>query len=750
MTRFPEIERPRTTWILAVAIALLGTGIRLTHGDQVFTPAGVRFIGDTDPHYHVLRAERLLRGDANGLWFDSRMGFPAGGRILWPPGWDWLIAGSSLLVTPGDPARADIERVAALLPVVVSAAGLLAIAAVGVAWLGSAAGLLGALLAAILPLHVEFGVVGRPDQHIGELLLFCIVLLAFERSTRAGSSRYWPVAAGLGLAAGPWVWQGSTLTLGVLGIFTAVAWATRVAGDGPARSAPATLASAGAVGGMSLSLTMIAWGPPGAFAAGGLNGLSAFQPASLFAAAAFGGILVGWDRVRPAPGIASRLARVVAAAVLPLAVLLTTFPGPVAQGMRALVGFDPWLASIPEYRGVLFGGEYPAATEFRNLVWGIGPVLLAPLVGIPAFRRRWAEAPGSRVGLCLLAGCAVIFGALLFRAVRFKLYAAPFLTLWAGLVLVDAFRRAMAATGGRRVRGLAGAGLMAVAAAFPAWASFPPSLPTSVPEDLIELLRGLREHAAPAPDRAVMAPWTHGHAIQYYANLPVVVTPFGTDLGEEPMRDRAAFLHARDQASAEAILSRRRVGYVLLDNPYRESVDLLPFAPSGTPSLFRLRRDWISGPRLEPLGDVEANVAGRLSEMDGTSRPDRGEGALDAFRLLAETRNGREKLFERVEGARLRWTGAAPGELVRAVVTVVSNKNRRFTWSTSARSDASGEGTLRLPYATGKNGAVQASAYALQVGDSSWDLSVPERAVRRGDRLDVSVAAGQQEKRDPR
>jgi hypothetical protein len=105
-----------------------------------------------------------------------------------------------------------------------------------------------------------------------------------------------------------------------------------------------------------------------------------------------------------------------------------------------------------------------------------------------------------------------------------------------------------------------------------------------------------------------------------------------------------------------------------------------------------------------------------------------------------EPRAPRAKLFERVPGARLRVTGIPPGVDVFATTTVVTPLGREFVWRSSARPDPGGSAELRVPYATGANGAVRASAFVVEAGDRRV-VSVPGSAVATGSVLNVPPAA---------
>jgi hypothetical protein len=76
---------------------------------------------------------------------------------------------------------------------------------------------------------------------------------------------------------------------------------------------------------------------------------------------------------------------------------------------------------------------------------------------------------------------------------------------------------------------------------------------------------------------------------------------------------------------------------------------------------------------------------------------------------------------------------------VEARVTLLTDRGREVTWSTRATADAAGVAWLRLPYATGLNGAVLASGWRFSEGPAAADLAVGEPAVLRGETIEVAL-----------
>jgi hypothetical protein len=86
-------------------------------------------------------------------------------------------------------------------------------------------------------------------------------------------------------------------------------------------------------------------------------------------------------------------------------------------------------------------------------------------------------------------------------------------------------------------------------------------------------------------------------------------------------------------------------------------------------------------------------------------------------------------------------SGARPDSLVGAVCTVETAAGRGFEWRSLARADGQGRVRLRLPYATGPNGLVQAGPYQVGDGAASRLVAVEERAVVEGRTLRLALGS---------
>lgn len=705
--------------------------------------AGAAFVGDTDTHYHVLRAERIAGNFPSTPWRDEGMNYPKGADILWPPLFDQAIAGAAFVVSRGRPTPTSVERVAAVFPPLLGVATVAVVWAIGFVLFGPGPWLLAALLFALLPVHVEFSVVGRPDQHVSELLLQALVTLAFVggwvRERAAAPRRLWALALGIAITLSFWNWQGSALYLVLLSGFGAV-WHVFDREGVVARRVHETLALGAGAGAALLLGTIVVWGRPGAMLAtnlSGINGVQALLTAmvGLFA----GGLWLASAIRRRRPSVVRCGLEALLAAAMPLAAAWLLLPGlraGVGQGLLALTAGNPWYASIREFQPPLFGGKGLRA-ELAAWVPRFAPMFVMP-VAAWGLARRWRRRPEQRAALAFLATWGVMLFLPTMLRLRFTLYLSIPAVLWAAIGL-----RELAAAIGPRLRlqtVMAGALLLLVPALFYFSHGGLRRDPTQV--EVIAALEWLRDRSPLDPDRpAVFSEWDWGHLIQYYADRPAVATPFGTDGGEGAMADTAAFFLTRSPDEARRILEERRAGHLLLADPLTHAAESSAWAPAGPGSPVVVEWHPIHGPRMSVTPEVDDLVAVRVYYDSGLSS--RGLPTLGRYRLIYEGSPAvarQVRLFEIVPGADLTVHGASPGAEIRASVAVRTNRGRDAIWFASAAAAADGTAMLRVPFSTGANGAVEAGPYRVGCGQAQVDVAVPSTAVESGESVDVDCS----------
>lgn len=730
-----------------LAVVLLAAWARGQTWVTVFTAQGITFVGDTDPHYHLLRAQRILAQWPVAVWTDPNLNFPAGAEIFWPPLFDYAIALPAVLLYGKTATLAQLGSVAAILPAVLGVLGVLLVAAMGRVLLGSGPWWASAATVALLPSAVAYSAVGRPDQHVLEVLLLCLVLLTWFLAWRAPKPFAWALGLGVVLAASFWNWQGSAFTLVVLCAFAALNHLLEP--EGPRRSArvSGSLALGTAFAAVLLVVSIALWAFPGALGSLRLAGISGLSVLLCGAAASFAGLLRGAIHLRRGPStVPRRLAELTAAVALPLVAALVGVPGVTKgaqQGLLALFAGNEWYLSIQEFQPLVGSGDLPLRLELVRLVGLLGLGIAFLLLGLVLAFRRWKAQPKERLALLFLLYWGGAFLLLSLLRFRFVLYLAPPLAVgaWFGIRELGAGSRLSS----RLALYVGSAGLLlGPAIALGGLSRLRPGIAPATQETL----EWLRSQPASEERPAVMAPWNLGHAVLYVAKRPVISSPFGTEGGEGAMEAAAAFYFAQSAQAAVRVLDQRQVGWVLLANPLDAMENTWSFAPAGSPKASHVSRDLWKGRRSEVSVQAFQLAASRLYYGDGALTP--GSPAFPKLRLLYESQGAppsaplndrRLKLFGYVQGAVLEAIGGKPGATLTASTWLVTNQGRRFLWSTSTPLNAQGSGQLELPYASGLNGAVQASAWTITDGATESKLEVSELQVLKGERLRVPLGA---------
>lgn len=740
MSSRPEPRRsPRA--LVAVEIVLVvavAAAIRFAPWARVFTPDGVRFAWDTDPNYHVLQAERFLREGVSVLWFDPQLSWPEGAIVLWPPLFDVLI-GMATAVVAGSAAQRDaIERVAVVLPPVLGMLTILLFIGLGRALVHRDRAIGGALLLAVLPAHVLSSSLGSADQHVAEALLSCAVLLAFVlawQSSTAASRRAWAAVGGLAVAASFWNWMGSAVTLVVPVSFSAAVHVLAAQRD-VRRRVSESLATMLAIAAVVLAVTAAAWGPPDALSQGRISGVTGLHVAIAAGGAAFAAILFALDRVSSeGAGALGRIVQVLAALGVPAVLAVVAMPplrDGIAHGLSAAAA-SAWHGEIEEYRPLLLSCKYRLIDDVRVLVGTYGLLIPVSLLAIPWLVSRWRAGGGERTSVLFLAAWSIPFLVLGLLRRRFAPYMSVPLALvaWGGIRFwADAVQRRLPRWPATAWT-VTAIGFLAVTAptADVLPRAFREGIP-AVPEDDIRTMRWLAHQQLTPGREGVLATWDLGHLVRYHANRPVVVSPFGTDVGARAMQDAATFNLAIDPSAAMKMLDARRVGFVVLTDPFVNAI-LDQRLIGAQPFVVRecsasMGRTFAVGSRYEDL------MAPRLFYLDGLAQPDARVPPIDRLRLAFEGGGSRIKIFQVVTGAELRVEGARPLDTVKATIRLLTNQRREVVWSTSAAANVAGEAVLRVPYAAGANGAVFGSRWVVEDGASAVTADVGESDVVSG------------------
>jgi len=709
-----------------VALVALAGWVRAGTDVLVVTDTGVHLAVPGDPYYHLRRIAWSVEHFPRVLEFDPYLNHPHGGRVVWPPGFDWTIAGvARAALGPDDPA--GVERIAARAPAVLGVLAVLGVFALARRRFSPGAGWVAGGLLAVLPNHILHSQVGQLDHHVA-VSLAAIGLLALAMrlvSTRpAGGAR--ALGTGFAFGASLLLWPGMLIHLAWLEAMLVV-WAVVAAAREEACGRARTLARVNA--GAFVAITPFAIGHEWVeFGPWSPWVLSRFQPVFFLAAAAtLAAVAVLWrcaGGTRPRRlALAGGLGGVAFAAIPGLADALVVAAGwfskaeSFQQNVSELRPFDLALA-VSRYTGLVLA--FPVA-------WGM---FAARSVGSPAAAERG-----------LLLGWAAAFFALAALQRRFgNTFSVLYVLVWAGFAAdAAAWVRTRPswrwpAVGGAALLGTA-VFVSVVAFLGPRQATLArahadPAVARRGPLPLEHRLfdaagRWLAGASPPTqgwddpslePEYGVLTRWDAGHLVRWRARRPLVQDNFGVYGGRESYERAGRYYTAEDEIRALELLEAMDARYVFAD-------------------LHGAGRQPDHGPRT---------MTARLTRAFGSATPE--APALAHHRLLWHQRSGDGLelaveppgsalgVWEVVAGARVSGQAPAGAEIV-ATLALRTASGRPHLHRTATRADEDGTWSLVLPYPTDAawSTAVRAEGpWRVESRGRSATLEVPEAAVRAG------------------
>ena len=688
-------------WFCLFAVFALAVMARSLDYQRVLLPDGEVVFAVGDAFYHARRALFSFLQFPDLLLFDPCINYPDGARIPHPPLLDWLTAA----IARGFGSEiATFERVAAWIPVFLTSAAVVPIAALGARLASRSVGLLAAALYGLLPICINYGQLGNFDHHApAGLLGACLVLLYVKALDHAALGQ--PLARVMAALVlfrllMMLTWSGSLLYLlpGDAGLVLAAAWSRdRALLRAAAMSAAAT--------------ALFAWPIVSALSKGATHALFigvelSFFHVLIYAACAL--LCAAHNAVlglRPQALDRTSLMFLIALAV-PIALASLMLPGAFA-GLQSALGFlvasDGYTETVVEQLPIFWGnGDFSLAIAHLRMGWFVYLIPVVPM----AFLRLLHPARQGHAGR-FLVGWSVLFGFLAVRQVRYGHdFAAVGCVGFA--ILIFAAAEALADRIERPpVRNML-AGLLAAGLLLPTVPGFYAPVVELVWHgmrgDLADTDRALLSvagsqlrfaqlvrrasdasglcaaDAVEVPEYGVLAHVGLAHALHYSGMRATPADPFGPYIGRTNFTAVRDFMDAQVEARAAAIMRRLATRYVAT-------------AANAVPA-----------PRL--------SMARRLHENDGSWVD--GSPHLGRFRLVTEGPRGglaisqlfgdeREasspyKLFELVPGATIELQ-IEPHTQMTAELPLKTPSGRLFSYRAVARADANGRARIRVPYA---------------------------------------------------
>ncbi len=789
------VQREGLTCLALAVILLSAFSVRtMPFVDGIFAGDTVIFC-DTDPYYHMRRVEHLLTHDFQLIEFDYYLNYPEGGVSFWPPGFEMLLALCIRVFSGGATERAVIEPIVCWLPPLLGALTAIPVWAAARRLFGPVAGVVAALIVAFIPGHIVYSQVGKVDQHVAEGFTAMLLYAWFFRlmATQHDNHRRWmmPLAGGFFVWLAYVMWSGATLYLVPLfaaaGILLLLVPSTRFA----VYVRESTLFSLSAFMWMLYPCLTSWWGRQWLFAHDALSLLQLvfLGIATLF----FSGLWLlsgSWRGLQPAqlaamPVRMRSLAVYMAGFLMLAGMVVASAPDAsraLQEGMRLLLkkgdaSYHIWLTTIAEYSPLW-------VVDNGRVVWGqiVGNltrwVYAVPVMLVVLGWRVW-RLPDAvvRMSSLTLAVLTVFLGLINMQQSRYSYVFGGMVAVCAAGLLALLYRWLAQHEDFIRVQLPEALRCQLVrlkeCLPFTRWPRMTTALCMAVLSGMwllhecrlvtesmffiggrsilspaeYELLVWLR-HNTPTPGNfarpqdkpayGIMNIWDWGHFIEYVAQRPAAVNPYG--MGIDKM---VAFYLCPAETQANAQMEALQCRYVLTSDPLMMVDSLRKLSMQYPGETYRLL-GWEPGRIRIPKEEFLQTMGVKLHLHDGAKPviPDLDVEGLEHYRLVYETPEmseitysggpvqvAKQKVFEYVRGARLRGRGK-PHELVAVFLKRTSNIGREFLYQNLFVADAEGNFELVLPYST----AADEEPYLVRYGAQEREerLVVPEEAVANG------------------
>lgn len=707
------------TYFFLFLVFIFALLFRFVSIDSVFSGNEIIFPG-FDGYYHLRLITYSVQNFPGFLWSDTYVNYPIGYTVGWMPFYDLAVAFITSLLTFGSPTIRNIETIAAIFPAILGAMTVIPIFFIGKELRDSRLGILSAFLFAIMPAHLAVSRLGLIDHHVAEVFLFTMIFLflalSIKDNAKNNRTKIQPIFAG---AAGAFIgilvftWSAAHIYIAVFSLFFVIMYGVNLYKGIPSNKIILT----GAVTGFTaLFITVI---------------LYIFHWIPLYQVAG----VVAFLSLATIPGIISSVMQkkkihwlIYPAVIVFIAIFMLGFVAffPAQFGI-----FDEAINYLTRENIVgTIAETRPFAEDYFSFISALyfsapfGFALIFAFIGLLYYI---VSEPGSKFApqklLFLISALAMIL--LTLQQVRFSYLSSIFVAILAAYFIYRMIFEENFVYNTRSIASLFFLVLIVGApTAYQAYAisKEPPIIAGDWRDSLVWLKNNTQAtsyYDAPDknPEYSVMAWWDYGNWIEYVAQRPVVANNFqaGVDIA-------ARYFTTDSEKIANDILDQRKARYVIVDDEtgfgYRDFVygkfkQVIELAGKNM-SNYAYSFD-VPGPnyatRVNLLNNTYYNTLyARLYLLDGSSIDNplkvRDVG-LSHYRLVYESNTEgsnkigikKIKIFEYVRGARI--TGVtSPNTGLEISVPVRTNTNRTFNYTSKGVSDANGNFTLAVPYAT--------------------------------------------------
>lgn len=779
------VKSDHTIFFMA-GILLLGLVLRLL--PMLYSISGniVMFTGP-DSYYHMRRIVYTVYHYPLSNIYDSYVNYPHGFLIAWPPLFDFISATLSLIVGLGHPDRFTMEIASSLVPVLMGLVAIILVYYILGDAINKKAGLLAALIMALLPAAAFRTIFGLVDHHALEVLISLTMYFLFLRSLALGRDEglsfsnltsnftkfkkplMYAVLAGIATACMVFSWDGAPVFISIIAAYAFIQYAyNALNGEGSEYLTISGIITA--LVGLVVVAPVAATGQFGQNFSFDAEYLSWFHIVFLIAIASFFvvmGLMSKALLARKAPWYAlpATAFLMVAAAVLALKLFMPNFFFGIESGVQYLAGMTDIAKTVSETEPLLqvngrFSLLLPWAYFSTAGILSIVGLMIYLLFDLPGRKMKDAE-----TFIIVWTGIVIVLGLM---QKRFIYLLAVNVSIFAGYALFKALDLAgleeylsSAATkkkpSSARSASIS-APLLAVIAV--SVVILVPILlncismvltPESYSLDWNDASAWLDDHSpktsftysaddGTTPEYGVMSWWDYGNYILYRAERPAVANNFQTGI-----KDASRYFIAPSEDVANAIMNKTDSKYVMMDfrmgSPYvgvpGGIFEDMAYLGGSDPSSYHTIAKLPNGKSTYTGDDKYYNTQYfRLFNEDGcgqwnTTMPP--QNGLSNYRLEYVTSHGDPvKVFQYVPGATIAGN-ATPGSKVELKLKISSPYGSK-TYYQFTTAGSGGEYSFIVPYPTSDSTTMikTGQAYNITYGNTAKLVEVPASAVEDG------------------
>jgi len=157
--------------------------------DQVFTGDWIKFTS-FDGYYHMRLVDNIVANFPHYISFDPFTRYPSGCLVVWPPFFDWFLAGIIWVIGLGSPSQHTINVIGAYFPAILGALTVIPVYFIGKELFNRWVGIISAGLIALMPGEfLSRSILGFTDHHIAETLLATTTILFLILAIKSARQR---------------------------------------------------------------------------------------------------------------------------------------------------------------------------------------------------------------------------------------------------------------------------------------------------------------------------------------------------------------------------------------------------------------------------------------------------------------------------------------------------------------------------------------------------------------------------------